>query len=131
MAGSLRWYVYTADDGEEFGALLDEDTGNLEALGFTPVLAETDIDPLPKGFKMRYVNAVQTTGSGAGFRYRSFACGDADATLFSGETKVFTINGLSYEVTSTRGERSRRPRSTNSGLIGSSPTVGLSTGATS
>jgi hypothetical protein len=129
MAGSLRWYIYRANDGTEYGVLLDEDTGNAPALGFDPVLTESNLDTLPKGFVMRYVNAVQVSGSAAGFRYRSFACGSDDADLFTGDVKTFTINGLDYEVTSTRGERSRRPRSTNSGLIGSSPTVGVSTGA--
>ena len=128
MAGSLRWYIYTADDDTEYGVLLDEDIGNAESFGFTSVSSDSVLDTLPKGFVMRYVNAVQTSGDGAGFRYRKFACGSDEAAIFSGEQKTFTINGLAYEVTSTRGEKSRRPRSTNSGLVGDSATVGVSTG---
>lgn len=130
MAGSLRWYIYTANDDTEYGVLLDEDTGNLAALGFTPVLADSVLDTLPRGFEMRYINAVQTSGSGGGFRYRRFPCGTEDSALFEGTQKVFSVNALTYEVTSTRGERLRRPRSINTGLTGSSPTVGTSTGET-
>ena len=77
---------------------------------------------------MRYVNAVQRTGAGAGFRYRRVYCGTADSDLFSGDVSNFVLNGLGYTVTSTRGERQRRPLSGNSGLVGDSPTVGVSTG---
>lgn len=128
MAGSLAWFVYTSDDDTEYAVLLDEDTGNFEETGFTPYTGETLLDLLPKGFRMRYVNAVQRTGAAAGFRSRQVACGTAEAGLFSGETSSFILNNLGYSVTSTRGERSRRPSASNSGLIGSSPTVGVSTG---
>lgn len=128
MAGSRSWFVYTDDDNEASAVMLDEDLGNLDGMGFEPYTGEPVLDLLPKGFKMRYVNAVQTTGSGAGFRYRAFPCGSDDADIYSGEQPTFTINGLTYSVTSTRGERSRKPTSVNTGLVGSSPTVGTSTG---
>lgn len=130
MAGSLAWYTYSSDDDTDYGVLLDEDIGSQSGLGFVPVLAGVQLDLPPKGHKMRYVNAVQTSGAGAGFRYRSFPCGTVTAELFQGDTTTFVLNGLSYEVTSTRGERFRRPRTTPSGLVGSSPTVGVSTGGT-
>lgn len=130
MAGSRRWYVYTDDDNTESAVMLDEDTGALDGLGFTVYSGEPVLDLLPKGFKMRYVNAVQTTGAGSGFRYRSFPCGSDDADIYSGATSTFTHNGLSYAVTSTRGERSRKPTVLNTGLVGTTPTVGTSTGAT-
>lgn len=128
MSGSRAWFVYTDDDETDSAVLLDEDTGGLAGLGFTPYNGTPPLDLLPKGFKMRYVNAVQTSGSGAGFRYRAFPCGSEDSTIYSGTTPTFTINGLSYSVTSTRGERSRKPTAINTGLIGASPTVGTSTG---
>lgn len=127
MAGSRAWFVYTDDDDTQSAVLLDEDTGTLAGLGFTPYTGETPLDPLPKGFKMRYVNAVQTSGSGAGFRYRAFPCGTDESDIYNGTTPTFTLNGLTYATTSTRGERSRRPTATNTGLVGASPTVGTST----
>lgn len=126
MAGSRRWYVYVDDDGTDSAVMLDEDTGNLTGLGFAEYSGQPVLDLLPKGFKMRYVNAVQTSGTGSGFRYRSFPCGTDDAAIYSGDTATFTINGLTYAVTSTRGERSRKPTVLNTGLIGPSPTVGTS-----
>lgn len=130
MAGSRKWYVYVDDDENEYAVQLDEDTGNLEGLGFTAYNGSPVLDPPPKGLRLRYINAVQTSGAGAGFRYRRFAAGFTDAPLYSGTQTTFTLNGLTYSVTSTRGERSRRPTAVNSGLVGSSPTVGISTGAT-
>lgn len=124
MAGSRAWFIYNDDDGENWGVELDEDTGSLDELGFAPYTGTPPLDQLPRGTHMRYVNAVQTTGDGAGFRYRSFPCGTDTATVFDGTDTTFTINGLSYSVTSTRGERSRKPTATNTGLQGASSTVG-------
>lgn len=131
MAGSRSWFVYVDDDDTQSAVLLDEDTGALTGLGFQPYVGTPQLDPLPKGFKMRYVNAVQTTGAGAGFRYRAFPCGSDESAIYSGATPTFSINGLTYAVTSTRGEKSRRPTAINTGLVGASPTVGTSTGASS
>lgn len=128
MAGSRRWYVYVDDDDTESAVMLDEDTGTLAGLGFEVYTGTPVLDLLPKGFKMRYVNAVQTSGSGSGFRYRSFPCGTDDADIYSGDVTTFNHNGLTYAVTSTRGERSRKPTVVNTGLVGASPTVGTSTG---
>lgn len=125
MAGSRAWYVYNDDDGEDWGVELDEDTGTLAGLAFTPYTGEPDLDQLPRGKFMRYINAVQTSGTGAGFRYRSFPCGTDTAPLYDGSETTFTINGLNYSVTSTRGEKTRTPTANNSGLQGPSPTVGL------
>jgi len=124
MAGSMAWFVYTDDDGELSAVNLDEDTGNNTAFGFDPYTGTPPLSQLSRGFKMRRVNAVQTTGDGAGFRYRSFPCGSDEAPAYDGSVAVFTVNGLSYSITSTRGEQERKPTATNSGLQGSSPTVG-------
>ena len=127
MAGSRKWFIYTSDDDEDFAVELDEDTGSLPGLGFTPFVNASDVGTLPRGITMRQVNAVQTSGAGAGFRYRSFPAGTDEAPLFSGTQNTFTINGLAYSVTSTKGEKERRPTALNTGLIGNSPTVGTST----
>lgn len=124
MAGSRRWYVYTDDDGDDWGVELDEDTGSLSGLGFTAVTTSTELNTLPRGVTMRTLNAVQTSGDGAGYRYRKFPVGTEEATLFAGTTSTFTVNGLNYTVTSTRGEKKRKPYGSNTGLVGSSPTVG-------
>lgn len=130
MAGSLRWFIYEDDDDNQYAVLLDENVGGFDATGFQPYEGGVALDPLPIGFKMRYVNAVQRTGAGAGFRYRRVYCGTADSDLFSGEVSNFILNNLGYTVTSTRGEKQRRPLSGNSGLEGQSSTVGVSEGTT-
>lgn len=124
MAGSRAWFVYNDDDGEDWGVELDEDTGNLDEFGFTPYTGTPALDQLPRGTFMRYVNAVQTSGDGAGYRYRAFPCGVDTAPVFDGTETTFTVNGLTYAVTSTRGEKSRKPTATNTGLQGDSNVVG-------
>jgi hypothetical protein len=125
MAGSRSWFIYNDDDGENWGVELDEDTGELEGLGFVVYAGNPSLNQLPRGMEMRYVNAVQTSGDGAGFRYRSFPCGTDTADLYDGTETTFTINGLNYAVTSTRGQRTRKPTANNTGLQGASPTVGV------
>ena len=127
MAGSRAWYKYTDDDDAEYAVELDEDTGGLADLGFAAYASGDDIDLLPKGMKMRYVNATQTSGIGAGFRSRPFPCGSTEAPAFANKDATFTINGLSYVVSSTRGEKKRRAKAIATGLSGPSPTVGQGT----
>lgn len=130
MAGSLRVYVYVDDDGNEYGVKLDEDTGANAVFGFEVYTGSPALDYLPRGAKMRKVNAVQTSGAGAGFRYRSFPCGTNEATAFGGTATTFERGGLTYAVTSTSGEKFKKPVAVNTGLIGQSSTVGQSTGQT-
>lgn len=125
MAGSRSWFVYISNDGESYGVELDEDTGTLEGLGFTEYIGEPPLVQLPRGTFMRYVNAVQTSGTGAGFRSRSFPCGADDAPLFDGSETTFAVNGLNYSVSSVRGEKSRKPTASSTGLQGASSTVGV------
>ena len=130
MAGSLAWYVYTADNGTTFGVQLDEDRGSLAGAGFTALPANFTGTTLPKGTKMRYVNAVRTSGAGAGFRSDSFPCGTIASAIFTGATATWTANGISYSRSSARGESRRVPKSVNTGLVGTSNQVGGGTGST-
>lgn len=126
MTGSRKWAIYEDDDGNEYGVQLDDDTANNVALGFSPYTGTPPLDKMPKGSRMRYVNVVQTSGAAAGLRYRSFPCGKPEATAFGGTATTFTHNALQYAVTSTVGERFKKPVSFNTGLVGSSATVGQS-----
>lgn len=124
MAGSLAWYKYTDDQDKVWGVQLDEDLGGLTGAGFTPVAANEDLETLPRGMKMRGVNAVQTSGAGAGYVSRFWACGTKTAAIYAGTTKTFTVNGLTYSTSSTRGESKRKPKAEPTGQIGKSSTVG-------
>jgi len=128
MAGSRAWYVYVADDDTNYAVEIDEDAGALAPAGFTPYTGTPPLDLPPQGFRMRYVNAIQTSGDGAGFRSRKIYCGTADSDLFSGDVTTTTLNGLQYSVSSTRGEKQRKPTAAPTGLKGPSSTVGTGAG---
>lgn len=127
MAGSRSWFNYTADDGTLYAVEMDDDVGALNVAGFTPYTGTAPLKLLPQGSRMRYVNAVQTTGTGAGFKSRRIPVGLATAPLYTGTTTTVTLNGFVYAVSSTRGERSRKPKVVNTGLVGSSSQVGGAT----
>jgi len=129
MAGSLAWYEYTADDGTKYGVQLDEDRGGLVGAGFSPLAANFAGTTLPIGTKMRYVNAVRTSGPAAGFRSDAFPCGTLAAGIFTGATATWTANGISYSRSSARGETRRVPKAANTGLVGKSSQVGGGGGA--
>lgn len=123
MAGSLAWYKYTDDRGQVWGVQMDEDKAGVEGAGFTPVLEADNLNTLPSGMEMRGVNAVRTSGAGAGFVSEFQPCATQAATLYAGTTKTFTRNSQNYSVSSTRGETRRVPKALNTGLVGKSPTV--------
>lgn len=124
MAGSRAWFNYVSDNGITYAVELDEDTGALPGLGFTRYTDGTPTTTLPSGWRMRYVNAAQTSGDGAGYVSRRVPVGTPASPIYSGTQSTFTLNGLSYAVSSNKGERQRRPKASNTGLIGPSSTVG-------
>lgn len=124
MAGSLAWFKYVDDNDQTWGVLLDENLGTLAGAGFTPVGSGDNLETMPRGMKMRGVNAVQTSGAGAGYVSRFWPCGTKTAAIYAGTQKTFTINGLTYSVSSSRGESKRKPKSENTGQTGTSSTVG-------
>jgi len=128
MAGSRAWYVYTDDDENSYAVELDENVGALVPAGFTVYTSAEALDLMPKGMKMRYVNAVQISGAGAGYRSRRIPCGTTEATLYGGTTQSVVLNDLTYAVTSKRGERKRLPTIQPTGLVGQSSAVGGSAG---
>lgn len=127
MAGSRAWYVYSSDDGNQYAVELDEDAATINTAGFTVYSGQVVLPLMPKGMKMRYVNAIQSTGAGAGFRSRRIFCGTTESALFSGTAATVTVNGMNYVVSSTRGERQRKPKAAPTGLVGASPVVGGTT----
>ena len=130
MAGSLIEAVYTNDDEEQYAVKIDEDRARLVALGFSIYTGTPILDRPPQGFKMRYVNAVKTTGDGAGYERIAVPCGSSEqSSVYSGTATTFVLNGHTYAVTSTRGEKKRVPTAFNTGLQGASPTVGVGTAA--
>ena len=124
MAGSRAWFNYVSNNGLSYAVELDEDTGKLTAFGFTPYTDSAPSTTLPSGHKMRYINASQISGNGAGFVSRQFPIGTSTTQLYTGAISVFSVNNLSYAVSSSKGEKQRRPKAANTGLVGVSSTVG-------
>lgn len=88
MAGSRRWFEYTADDATAYAIEMDESNGT--AAGNTPLAAFAN--PLPKRLKPRtahyeWVNAG-TAGQGTGITRRRIVYGDRTAfdALVLGDT---------------------------------------------
>lgn len=79
MAGSLKWFVYTTDDGTDFGIKLDE--SNTEAVnGGTQDYSDSVTIPfaLPRNIKPRevfYTNAART---------RTIRCVCLTQTIYNG-----------------------------------------------
>jgi len=109
MAGSIKWMQYTADSGEIFVVKVDE--GNGEALGFDDYAGTGEGNLLPRGFQMRYVNAISAAGV-----QRRFWVGDPLDPLFAAGGTV-TIDSVAYNITSSRGEKRTRPRGNDSGQL--------------
>lgn len=103
MAGSIKWFQYVDNDGVLHGVKLDK--SNAGVLGFVDPSAT--LDPLPRGWKMRKVNCIATTGEGAGWYRRSFPCGRPDATAYT-TSATFIAAGITWQPVSTSGESKRR-----------------------
>lgn len=122
MTGSMRWYKYEADDDTEYGVYLDETTGGVADLGFVPVAAGDDIDQLPKGVKMRWINCTKMTGGGGqGYVQSQFPVGKISATAWTSKQFTLTISGATYVKTSSRGEQKRLVIAQNTGQTGPTP----------
>lgn len=126
MAGSKKWMKYTADDGIQYGVVIDESNG--EAAGFEDYAdpaqgqPQTALPVLPKGAQMRYINVVDPT-SGA---RRQIFVGKPDDDLWTGVATQILLplvasNGLiaaltAFLVASSVGEKFTRPISKDTGL---------------
>lgn len=127
MAGSKSWKKYLSDSGDTYSVLIDE--GNAEAAGFddlTPLdeLAGAVPPPLPKGFKMRYVN-VKDPASGStrqiyvGKPTNGLATGSIVSLLLWAFTSDNAVSAISWIVTSFVKEKffAKRPNSNDSGFL--------------
>lgn len=112
MAGSVKWFQYADGNGVLHAVKVDK--SNASVLGFAE-LSSPLIVPLPRGYRMRKVNCIATTGEGKGWYRRSFACGTPTATAFTSNAP-FAINGITWQPVSTTGERQVRPSTLDTGL---------------
>lgn len=122
MAGSQKYFKYTADNGVTYAVRLDESNAELEDTGFTD-LTDTDdgLTELPKGLKMRYVNCINSATGAA----RKIYCGLNTAERFiSGGIILLSLIGnvagagafLPFRITKAVGELSRLVNPIDTGL---------------
>lgn len=122
MTGSVRWYKYIDDRDNTWGVLLDETTASTPSLGFEAVTTGDDLDQLPRGHKMRWVNATKLTGGGGqGFVQSQFPVAKLEATAWTGTNTILTVGGSTYAITSLRGEQRRLVIASNTGQTGPTP----------
>lgn len=116
MAGSMKWMVYTTDNGVEYAVHHDESNG--ETLGFGDYTALVDLTQLPKGIKMRKVHAIDTANSA---HRRSFSIGSVDTVAYSTPNTTFSAAGTNWIATGTTGEAIRRPYHFDTALLDGDP----------
>jgi hypothetical protein len=118
MAGSLKWMVYTTDEGTPYAVFVDESNGN--ANGFADYASATALlETLPRGIKMRYVNAISVTAGSPSSR--QFYVGSLASDAWTAPTGLIA-NGITYRVTSKRGEKKRIPFPQDTALTDGSDT---------
>lgn len=129
MAGSLKWFVYTADNGSQYGVKLDE--SNAKAAGFPDYAggAAGSFPQLPRGARMRYANVV------SGQVKRRIYVPSTTAPLWTNPATTVplldfstsaagvpvTATPVTAVVTSLVGERFRRPFVGDTGLTDGTP----------
>lgn len=113
MVGSKRWFQYESDTTLNYAVELDEGNGELTGFDFAPIIAGPT-GPVANGrvlrvtgtrpLQMRYVNAVATDADGRTVR-RRFYVGTNASDVWLGVVVQWTIDGLTFTVSSYIGEQ--------------------------
>lgn len=114
MAGDIRAWRYTADNGEvyQYGVAAyiaaQENPPGTPIIGGGPQLAGQRLHPLPKGMKPRSVRLVNPGGT----KSRTVVCLTTTSPLFNGSVSTLTLHdgdgtSATYTAYSTTGERTR------------------------
>lgn len=101
MAGSIKWMLYTGDNGTKYAVKVDKSNG--EALGFEDYAGGSET-VLPQGTRMRGINCVNEDGN-----RRFFKVGKNSDPNYNGTNKKVTIDDTEWHITSIRGEKAVRP----------------------
>lgn len=116
MAGSLKWFIYTADSGTQFCVYRDE--SNLEAVngavGDYPDTGSTVVNGLPSNMKMR--TAAYTSANAQVRRVIPCLTAAIYNALAPGATITDQSSGLTLTLVSKQGERVRLPKGQDTGL---------------
>lgn len=104
MAGNLlgdrSWYLYTADNGNQYCYLTDADLAT--SVGAT---LNDENQTLPRGLKPRGVNCQDADGN-----KKFVIVPSLTSTVWTEDgSSTLSIDGVNFTVTSKRGERARIP----------------------
>lgn len=121
--GSRRWFQYEDNRGLTYAVQLDESIYETADLGFANVQAGVD-GPQANGrviaatgnlpLRMRYVNVSRVTAAGVTERNRFFV-GNPTAPIMTGNSLTVTVDGVAWNLSSTRGERLQLVPATDTG----------------
>jgi hypothetical protein len=124
MAGSRRYFQYTSDTSVTYAVEIDEENGELASLGFAPIDTGAG-GPISQGrilqvsgsrpLRMRYVNAQAVDGNGDIVR-RRFWVGMSTAAAFTNPATTLSLGGLTFSITSRRGEEGQGIPAQDTGL---------------
>jgi len=103
--GSRRWFMYTADNGVEYGVELDESIYETASLGFQNLPGQRDVilANSSRPVSMRYINVVRVDANDMTERARLFV-GTAAAFTALQNTGTVTVDGEAWGLSSVRGE---------------------------
>lgn len=100
LLGERNWYLYTADNGNQYSYFTDADLG--AAVGAT---LDDSNQTLPRGLKPRGVNCQDADGN-----KKFVIVPSTTSTVWTTDgASTLTIDGVNFTVTSKRGERIRIP----------------------
>lgn len=104
--GSRRWFMYTADNGTEYGVELDESIYETAALGFSALPGQRDVivASSTRPVSMRRINVVRVDENDVTERATLFV-GSAAAFAALQTTGTVTVDGETWGLSSVRGER--------------------------
>lgn len=121
--GSRRWFEYEDNRGLTYAVQLDESIYETADLGFANVTAGAD-GPQANGrviaatgrlpLRMRYINVSRVTSEGVTER-NSFYVGNPDAPIASGASLTVTVDGVVWNLSSSRGEQLQLVPATDTG----------------
>lgn len=118
MSGSRRWFLYVADNDDEFAIELDESVGESADLGFTgTAVGQTPIYATGRRpLRPRYINVFRTADD-ITIR-RKFVVGTVDAFASIVADGTVTVDGALWQASSAKGEERKIVPGVDSAQLG-------------
>lgn len=111
MAGSLKWFRYTTDEGDDFGVFADESNAELAGTGVDLTGGASTLYGLPRNVQPRYARYQDATGT---IVRKALICvqGTNPTTPI-----IDPVSGASLEIVGIIGEKTRILTGVDTGII--------------